>query len=69
MKKQDLIEHFGNVRLVAEAVGCTPGAVSQWPEDISIPRQCHIEILTGGVLRAAVANRGKFRRSKAVEAA
>lgn len=54
MKLSEAIEHFGSGAELARALGIHPQAVYQWGED-SIPhgRQCEIQILTKGKLKAA----------------
>ena len=37
MRKADAIAHFGSVTAVAEAIGISPSAVSQWDDDLPIP--------------------------------
>lgn len=53
MKKQDVINHFGSVKAVADALGITVQSVYEWPEDIPLGRQYQIELLTKGKLKAA----------------
>ena len=55
MKPQDVIEHFGGQqKMVAQALGITIGAVSQWVTGGRVPmgRQWQIEAITRGKLRA-----------------
>jgi DNA-binding transcriptional regulator YdaS (Cro superfamily) len=51
MKKQDAISHFGSVSALAEALGVSAGAVSQW-EEIPAGRQFQLQVLTAGRLIA-----------------
>lgn len=51
MNKEDAVEHFGGVTKLAEALGLSKGAVSQWGETIPLLRAYQIEKLTGGKLR------------------
>lgn len=53
MKKQAVINHFGSVKGVADALGITVQSVYEWPEDIPLGRQYQIELLTKGKLKAA----------------
>ncbi|MCY1308546.1 DNA-binding transcriptional regulator Cro [compost metagenome] len=57
MKKSDVLAHFGGVSKVAEALGISPGAVSQWPEDLPPLRQLQLEELSGGKLKASKESR------------
>ncbi|MGL6351970.1 MAG: Cro/CI family transcriptional regulator [Aeromonas sp.] len=54
MKKQDAISHFGGVVQLADALNCSPQAVSQWGEIIPRGRAYQIQVLTGGKLKANV---------------
>lgn len=54
MKKQSVIDHFGSVRGVAEALGITVQSVYEWSEEIPIARQFQIELLTKGELKASL---------------
>lgn len=51
MKKSDLIEHFGTQNAVAEALGITKSAVSQWEERIPEGMAYKAQVITGGKLR------------------
>lgn len=62
MKKFEAIKHFGTQQALADAVGVTLGAVWQWKDEMPVVRQAHLEILTGGALKADVPNRGKYKR-------
>lgn len=52
MTKQQAIIFFGSAAQLARALGITRGAVSLWQESLPIGRQCQIEVLTGGALKA-----------------
>lgn len=54
MSPEQLIEHFDGIAPAARALKVSPPSVSQWVESGRIPidRQCQIEIVTGGALRA-----------------
>ncbi|MBN7822227.1 Cro/CI family transcriptional regulator [Bowmanella yangjiangensis] len=64
MKKSEVLAHFKGVSKVAAALGISPGAVSQWPEDVPVLRQLQIQALTGGQLRAS-ADAQKFAQPAA----
>lgn len=51
MKKSDAIKHFGTQTALARALGIGKASVGQWDE-IPLDRQCQIEILTAGALKA-----------------
>ncbi|MGL5036685.1 MAG: Cro/CI family transcriptional regulator [Aeromonas sp.] len=51
MKKQDVISYFGRAIDVADALGLSSQAISQWGETIPHGRACEIELLTGGALK------------------
>lgn len=52
MRKQDVIEHFGSQRAIAEALDISEQAVSAWEDEIPEGRQFQIQIITGGKLVA-----------------
>ena len=52
MNTQAAIAHFGSVQKLAAALGIGRAAVYQWGSAPPIDRQCQIEVITGGVLRA-----------------
>jgi hypothetical protein len=53
MKFQDLVDHFGTQRKVAEALGISKQLASYWKRaGIPIGRQYEIQVLTGGKFRA-----------------
>lgn len=39
LTKSQALEVFGSVNAMADAIGVTPGAISQWPDDLSIRQQ------------------------------
>lgn len=51
MTKDDAIKHFGSLAAVGRALGVGRAAVCAWDE-IPIGRQCQLEVLTGGTLKA-----------------
>lgn len=54
MNTRDAVAHFGGVIRLAEALGIGRAAVYQWGERPPLDRQCQIEVMTGGALRADV---------------
>lgn len=52
MKLNDLITHFGTQKKAASAVGVSQAQISRWHNGIPYPRQCQIQLLTGGLLVA-----------------
>lgn len=52
MHKDDVIRYFGSVSKSAKALGISKQAVSKWPETVPPVRQYHIELITGGALKA-----------------
>jgi transcriptional repressor of cell division inhibition gene dicB len=65
MKKTDVVAHFKGVSKVAEALGISPGAVSQWPEDLPLLRQLQLEEITEGALKASKDARPAPKKSAA----
>lgn len=52
MKKSDVIAHFGGTQVqVADALGITKSAVSQWSEVIPEGIAYKIQVITAGLLR------------------
>lgn len=51
MRKVDAITYFGSVGALAEKLGITGAAVSQWGDDIPVRRAYEIERMTNGALR------------------
>lgn len=51
---QSIVEHFGSQKNMADALGVTEGAVSQWVKDGALPslRAIQIEELTDGEFKA-----------------
>ena len=52
MIKQDVVDHFGNIVLIANALGMTKQAVSKWGKTIPMRRAFELERITGGALKA-----------------
>ena len=58
MTFQDLVDHYGSQKQVAEALGISKQLASYWKRvGIPIGRQYEIQILTGGKFRADPAHR------------
>lgn len=51
MRKADAIGHFGSGQAVAEALGITKGAVSQWGDVVPEGSAYKLQVITGGKLR------------------
>ena len=52
MRTNEAIAHFGGVTKLANALGIGRAAVYQWGEFPPVDRQCHIEVVSGGALKA-----------------
>tara|TARA_Y100000766_G_scaffold110165_1_gene94274 strand:+ start:1416 stop:1601 length:186 start_codon:yes stop_codon:yes gene_type:complete len=52
MLKADAVQYFGGVIKLADALGLTKGAVSQWGDTVPLLRAYQIERLTDGALKA-----------------
>ena len=52
MLKEDAVKHFGGVTKLADALGLSKGAVSQWGVTVPLLRAYQIERLTDGALKA-----------------
>lgn len=52
MKTQHAIDHYGSATALADALGVTLPAISQWTEFPPDKRQLQIERLTNGALKA-----------------
>jgi DNA-binding transcriptional regulator YdaS (Cro superfamily) len=53
VKKIDVIDHFGSVGAVADALKINGSAVSQWGEEIPIRRAYELERITKGALKVS----------------
>lgn len=65
MKTSDVIAHFGTQERVAEALGISQAAVSQWGETVPKLRAFELEQITNGWLRVKTeaAKRRKQRQA------
>lgn len=45
MKTQQAIDHAGSARALADLLGITPSAISQWGEDVPTPRTWQLRVL------------------------
>lgn len=52
MKTDKAIEHAGSPKALADLLGITPSAISQWGDEVPPGRQIQLERLTGGKLKA-----------------
>ena len=54
MTKKEILKHFGGTVKTARALGISHVAVVRWDEENPPKgRQCEIQILTAGILKAA----------------
>lgn len=52
MKTQEAADFFGGKKKLADALGVSASAVTQWGESIPVIRQYQIQVLTKGKLKA-----------------
>lgn len=52
MTTDDAISHFKSGAALARALGIHRSAIGQWGESPPIDRQCQIEVITNGTLKA-----------------
>lgn len=52
MKKADVISYYGSQVELADALGISEAAVSQWGDSVPQGRAYQIEVMTGGKLKA-----------------
>jgi transcriptional repressor of cell division inhibition gene dicB len=52
MTTDDAVSHFKSGAALARALGIHRSAIGQWGADPPIDRQCQIEVITGGALKA-----------------
>lgn len=63
MTYDDLLRHFGSQAEAARALDLQPPSVSEWQATtIPYPRQCQIEVVTGGKLIARKKDDARLRR-------
>lgn len=53
MKTEDAAKWFGGKRKMADALGISPSAVTQWGDTVPEVRQYQIQVLSKGKLKAA----------------
>jgi transcriptional repressor of cell division inhibition gene dicB len=54
MKKSEIVEFFGGIQQVADALGITYQSVREWPEDrVPEGRQYQIQVITKGKLKVS----------------
>ena len=53
MKKQEAIAYFGTQQALADAIGVSSAAVTQWGENVPPLRQLQLQQLTLGKLKAS----------------
>ena len=51
MKKQSAIDHFGGVKLLADALGVWPAAVYKWGDDVPEMVAYKLHVITDGALK------------------
>lgn len=52
MKTETAINHAGTSKGLADLLGITPSAISQWGDEVPPARQLQLEAITGGELKA-----------------
>lgn len=63
MTYDELIEHYGSQAEAARALGLKPPSISEWQDTtIPYPRQCEIQIATGGRLLARKTDDARLNR-------
>lgn len=56
MTTEEVIKHYGSKAAVARALGLEKSAISQWGDEPPHLRQCELQILTKGKLKASPKN-------------
>jgi len=51
MRKSTVLEHFGTLHAIADALGISVSAVSQWDEIVPEGSAYKLQVVTGGVLQ------------------
>jgi transcriptional repressor of cell division inhibition gene dicB len=72
MRKTKVIDHFGSLQAVADALDITVSAVSQWDDIVPEGSAYKIQVVTGGALRvdkSAYRNRAKRGQTLGTDAA
>jgi hypothetical protein len=67
MLKTTVKRHFGSLEAIAQALGVTRSAVSQWPARVPEGAAYKLQFVTGGKLRV-IQSMYKPRGAKALEA-
>ena len=52
MRTQDAADFFGGKSKLAEALGVSPSAITQWGECVPLVRQYQIQVVSKGKLKA-----------------
>lgn len=52
MRTQDAADFFGGKSKLAEALGVSPSAITQWGEYVPLVRQYQIQVVSKGKLKA-----------------
>lgn len=52
MTMQEVLDHYGSRKQLADALGLWPQTVYAWGDVIPLSRQYEIEVRTGGALKA-----------------
>lgn len=52
MKTEQAIEYAGSPKALADLLGITPSAISQWGDEVPPARQIQLEQITDGKLKA-----------------
>jgi hypothetical protein len=58
MKTQEIIDHFGDVKKAADALGVWPQTIYAWGEYPPLSRQYQVQVMTDGELKAEEINYG-----------
>ena len=64
MKTKDAIKHYGGVVHLASALNVSVKTIYNWMDEMPYYRQCEIEVLTGGQLRAESKEDKKQKKKK-----
>lgn len=53
MTTKEAIKYFGSATALADALGCGKSTISMWGDEPPHGRQCELQIMTKGKLRAS----------------